>query len=484
MTRIAPHFIDGQPIADSQGRALRPLSSPVDGTALGTVHVADKARLSEAVSAATRALDDWASTPVKERVQVLYRFKSLVEQNVDAIADQVTAENGKTHGEAVAGVQRGVEVVEYAASLPSLFAGELMEVSRGVDCYTRRFPLGVVAGITPFNFPAMVPMWMFPMAIGCGNTFILKPSEQVPFTALMIADLLKQAGLPNGVFNVVQGDRETVEAILDHPGITAVAFVGSTPVAKAVYERGTAANKRMLTLGGAKNHLVIVPDADPIITAKNVVSSAIGCAGQRCMAASVLIAVGDCEPILRAIEDEMRANQPGCEVGAIISSTAKHRIEGYISRAADKGVKVRLDGRGVVVPGKESGNYVGPTLIDGISREDESANDEIFGPVLSVLRVKTLDEAIAIENSNPYGNAACIYTTSGATARYFEMKAEAGMIGINIGVPVPRDPFGFGGWNASKFGAGDVTGRDAINFWTKTKKITEKWTSMSSNWMS
>jgi malonate-semialdehyde dehydrogenase (acetylating)/methylmalonate-semialdehyde dehydrogenase len=481
---IAAHYINGSPVSGNGDRPLPELLSPVDGTPLGTVHAAGFARVDEAVKAATAAFEQWGTTPVKDRVQVMFRFKSLVEQNIDAIAKKVTAENGKTHAESIASIQRGVEIVEYAASTPSLFAGDLLEVSRGVDCYTRRFPLGVVAGITPFNFPAMVPMWMFPMAIACGNTFILKPSEQVPFTALFLAELLQQAGLPDGVFNIVQGDRETVEAILDHPGIVAAAFVGSTPIAKVVYERGTAANKRMLTLGGAKNHLVVVPDADPEITAKNVVSSAIGCAGQRCMAASVLIAVGDCDHVLDAIEKEMRTLKPGCEVGAIISSKAKSRIEGYIGRAAERGAKVRLDGRDMKVAGKEAGNYVGPTLIDGITRQDESVHDEIFGPVLSVLRVATLDEALAIENSNPYGNAACIYTTSGATARYFEMKAEAGMVGINIGVPVPRDPFGFGGWNSSKFGAGDITGRDSISFWTKTKKVTEKWTAKSSNWMS
>jgi malonate-semialdehyde dehydrogenase (acetylating)/methylmalonate-semialdehyde dehydrogenase len=251
-----------------------------------------------------------------------------------------------------------------------------------------------------------------------------------------------------------------------------------------VYDRGIASNKRMLTLGGAKNHLIVVPDADPVVTAKNVVSSAVGCAGQRCMAASVLIAVGDCDPIIDAIEKEMRSLACGKEIGAIISVKAKDRIEGYIDRAAARGAKVRLDGRGQKPPGKAGGNYVAPTLIDGITGEDECANDEIFGPVLSVLRVKTLDEALAIENANPYGNAACIYTTSGSTARYFEMKAEAGMIGVNIGVPVPRDPFGFGGWNASKFGPGDITGRDAIRFWTKTKKVTAKWTAKSTNWMS
>jgi malonate-semialdehyde dehydrogenase (acetylating)/methylmalonate-semialdehyde dehydrogenase len=475
----APHYIHGTRL-EAGSRSLNPLTSPVDGAPLGSVTVADAAVVDQAVQSAQKAFQSWSLVPVKDRVQVLYKFKTLVEQNIGDLAKQVTAENGKTTAESAAGIARGIEIVEYAASLPQLFAGDILEVSTGVDCYTRRFPLGVVAGITPFNFPAMVPMWMFPMAIACGNSFILKPSEQVPFTPLLLADLLKQAGLPDGVFNVVQGDRETVEAVLDHPGITAAAFVGSTAVAKAVYDRGIASNKRILTLGGAKNHLIVVPDADPIITAKNVVSSAIGCAGQRCMAASVLIAVGGCDHIIDAIEQEMRSLACGKEVGAIISAKAKERIEGYITRAAERGAKVILDGRGQ----QRAGHYVAPTLIDGITREDECANDEIFGPVLSILRVKSLDEALAIENANPYGNAACIYTTSGATARYFEMRAEAGMIGVNIGVPVPRDPFGFGGWNASKFGAGDITGKDAISFWTKTKKVTAKWTAKSTNWMS
>jgi len=475
----ATHYIHGARV-EAGSRSLNPLTSPVDASPLGSVTVADAAIVDQAVQSAQKAFQSWSLVPVKDRVQVLYKFKALVEKNISSLAQQVTAENGKTKAESAAGIARGIEIVEYAASLPQLFAGEILEVSTGVDCYTRRFPIGVVAGITPFNFPAMVPMWMFPMAIACGNSFILKPSEQVPFTPLLLADLLKESGLPDGVFNVVQGDRETVEAVLDHPGIAAAAFVGSTAVAKAVYDRGIASNKRMLTLGGAKNHLIVVPDADPLITAKNVVSSAVGCAGQRCMAASVLIAVGDCDHIIDAIEHEMRNLTCGAEIGAIISVKAKERIEGYIARAAVRGAKIRLDGRGQSM----AGNYVGTTLIDGITTEDECANDEIFGPVLSILRVKTLDEALAIENANPYGNAACIYTSSGATARYFEIKAEAGMIGVNIGVPVPRDPFGFGGWNASKFGAGDITGRDAISFWTKTKKVTAKWTSKSTNWMS
>jgi len=475
----ATHYLHGTRV-EAGSRSLNPLTSPVDGAPLGSVTVADAAVVDQVVQSAQKAFQSWSLVPVKDRVQVLYKFKTLVEQNIGDLAKQVTAENGKTTAESAAGIARGIEIVEYAASLPQLFAGEILEVSTGVDCYTRRFPIGVVAGITPFNFPAMVPMWMFPMAIACGNSFILKPSEQVPFTPLLLADLLKESGLPDGVFNVVQGDRETVEAVLDHPGIAAAAFVGSTAVAKTVYDRGIASNKRMLTLGGAKNHLIVVPDADPLITAKNVVSSAVGCAGQRCMAASVLIAVGDCDAIIDAIEHEMRNLTCGAEIGAIISVKAKERIEGYIARAAARGAKIRLDGRGQSM----AGNYVGTTLIDGITTEDECANDEIFGPVLSILRVKTLDEALAIENANPYGNAACIYTSSGATARYFEMKAEAGMIGVNIGVPVPRDPFGFGGWNASKFGAGDITGRDAISFWTKTKKVTAKWTAKSTNWMS
>lgn len=484
MHPIAEHFLHGSRIADSTTPPLAPLHSPIDGAPLGIVHPISPSRLHQTIEQAREAFHSWSATPVKDRVQVLYRFKSLVEKNLNSIANQVSAENGKTVAEAAAGIQRGIEIVEFAASLPAIASGELLEVSRGVDCRTRRFPLGVVAGITPFNFPAMVPMWMFPTAIACGNAFILKPSEQVPFTPLLLAELLGEAGLPQGIFNVVQGDRSAAEALLDHPGIVAGAFVGSTPAAGAVYERGTVAGKRMLALGGAKNHLVIVPDADPELTAKNVVASAIGCAGQRCMAASVLLAVGDCDTILDAIELEMRSNRAGCEIGAIISAKAKTRIEGYITRAEKRGAQIRLDGRGMVVPGKEKGHYVGPTLIDRLQPTDECLADEIFGPVLSVCRVKTLDEALSIENRNPYGNAASIYTSSGAVARYFEMRAESGMVGINIGVPVPRDPFGFGGWNASKFGWGDMTGRDAIQFWTKTKKITEKWSVQTSNWMS
>ena len=477
------HFIAGRRQLGVSNRQL-PISSPTDGTTLGHVVPANAEMVDQVVRSAQAAFSSWSAIPIKDRIQPFFRFKHLVEHHIRELSECVTLENGKTLEEAEAGLRRGLEVVEYATALPNLMASQILEVSTGVDCFSRRLPLGVVAGITPFNFPAMVPMWMFPIAIVCGNTFILKPSEQVPLTPLRLAELLKEAGLPDGVFNVLQGDRETVEAMLDHPGIRAVSFVGSTPVARSVYLRGIQAGKRMLTLGGAKNHLVVVPDADPVITAKNVTSSATGCAGQRCMAASVLVAVGASDHILDAIQSEMSRIKPGVDMGPVISAKAKERIVGYINEAENAGAQLRLDGRGVVVVGKENGHFVGPTLIDRLSPDSSAAKEEIFGPVLSVLRVGSLDEAIAIENSSPYGNAASLYTTSGAAARYFEARAHAGMIGINVGVPVPREPFSFGGWNESKFGVGDITGDDAIGFWTKSRKTTMKWTSRSSNWMS
>jgi len=464
---------------------LHPVHSPLDGRKLGEVEFADAAALDAAVTRAQAAFDGWSQTPVKDRVQPLFRFKQLVEDDIAALSKLVGDENGKTVAEAEAGIRKGLEVVEFACSLPAIQDGQLLEVSRGVDCFTRRYPLGVVAGITPFNFPAMVPLWMIPLAIASGNSFLLKPSEQVPLTGGRIGELLLEAGMPEHVYQVVHGGRETVEGLLDHPGIAAAAFVGSTRVAKLVHQRGTAAGKRVLALGGAKNHLVVVPDADPAITARNVVSSACGCAGQRCMAASVLILVGEADTILDAIEEEMRQVVAGENMGAIISAEAKQRIESYITRAEESGATLRLDGRGVEIPGKEDGHYVGATLIDGVEPGHEAACDEIFGPVLTVLRVDTLEQALEIENASPYGNAASIYTSSGATARHFEARASAGMIGVNIGVPVPREPFSFGGWNQSKFGEGDITGHDGLRFWTKTKKVTQKWTAgASQNWMS
>ena len=342
----------------------------------------------------------------------------------------------------------------------------------------------MVAGITPFNFPAMVPMWMFPLAIACGNTFILKPSELVPFTPVRLAEIFLDSGLPPGVFNVLQGDRSTVTALLDHPGVQAVTFVGSTPAARSVYLHGIQRGKRMLTLGGAKNHLVVTPDADPVTTARNVTASATGCAGQRCMAASVLIAVGKSDHLLDAIHAEMARLRPGIDLGPVISARSRDRIVSYIDQAERDGAELRLDGRHVRVPGGDAGYYIGPTLLDRLSPDSPCVRDEIFGPVLSIVRTETLEEAIALENRSPYGNAASIFTSSAAVARHFEQRVRAGMVGINIGVPVPREPFGFGGWNDSKFGVGDITGRDAIGFWTLSRKTTVKWTAQQGGWMS
>ena len=479
-----PHFISGQRQV-AAGRALAPLSSPVDGRPLGFVQAADAALLDQTVAAAQAAFGAWRAMPVKDRVQPLFRFKQLAEQHIAELSNLISSESGKTPAEAEAGLRKGLEVVEYATSFPQLATGELLEVSHGVDCYSRRYPLGVCVGITPFNFPAMVPLWMIPLAIAAGNTFIHKPSEQVPLTPLRLGELFKEAGLPDGVYNVLQGDRTQVEALLEHPGIAAAAFVGSTPAARAVYTRGLTAGKRVLALGGAKNHLVVMPDADPVVTAKNVISSAFGCAGQRCMAASTLLAVGDCTHLIDAIVAEAKKIRTGIDMGAIINARARDRIAGYLDRAVARGLTLLVDGRGVTVPGKERGNYIGPSIIDGAQPGDEVACDEIFGPTLTVLRMKSLDAALAIENASPYGNAASIYTQDGATAAQFEARANAGMVGINIGVPVPREPFAFGGWNDSRFGVGDITGRDGLAFWTKTRKVTRKWTAAAAkNWMS
>lgn len=479
---IVPHFIAGRRVATESSRLL-PLVAPASGEPLGHLHPAGPDVVDQTVRKAAEAFCEWGATPVKERVQPLFRFRQRVEEHITELGALVSRENGKTVDEAIAGIRRGLEVVEYACSVPQLLAGSLLEVSPGVDCHVRRLPLGVVGGITPFNFPAMVPMWMFPLAIACGNTFLLKPSEQAALTPLRLAELLQDAGLPDGVFNVIQGDRQTVELLIDHPDVRAMAFVGSTPAARAVYLRGIQSGKRMLTLGGAKNHLVVVPDADPAVTARNVAASATGCAGQRCMAASVLIAVGPCDAILDAIEQEMARIRIGTEMGPVISAKARDRIVHSIDRAQGEGARLRLDGRRTTVPGREAGFWVGPTLIDHVAPDSPCARDEIFGPVLTILRVATLDEAIAIENSSPYGNAASIFTSSAAVARYFESRVRAGMVGINIGVPVPREPFSFGGWNDSRFGIGDVTGSDALSFWTQSRKTTTKWTARQSNWM-
>jgi malonate-semialdehyde dehydrogenase (acetylating)/methylmalonate-semialdehyde dehydrogenase len=483
-TSTRGHFTNGQPWIPAQENLIE-VHSPLDGTLLGTVPIATASTIDQVVENAAEAFKSWSKTPLKERVQVLFRFKTLLEKHLTELANLIQLENGKTWPEAKAEIDKGIEVLEFATSLPQIWDDQVLEVSSGVNCQYERYPIGVVLSIAPFNFPAMVPMWTIPIAIGCGNAFILKPSELVPLTAVRLGELFSEAGLPPGVFNVVHGQRETTEYLIDHPGIQVLSFVGSTKVAKLVYQRASTLGKKALALGGAKNHLIVVPDADPEITAKNVIASAMGCAGQRCMAASVLILVGDTGNILDQIISEARKIRVGEELGAVISPAAKTRIEGYIDRAEAAGYKILVDGRGANVAGKENGTYVGPTLIEGVPAGAECACDEIFGPVLSIIQVNTLDEAIAIENINPYGNAASIYTTSGAVARYFSERASAGMVGVNIGVPVPREPFSFGGWNDSKFGHGDITGMDGVRFWTKLKKITTKWTaSAAQNWMS
>jgi malonate-semialdehyde dehydrogenase (acetylating)/methylmalonate-semialdehyde dehydrogenase len=459
--------------------------SPIDGNQLSTVPMSTAKDLDEAVTAAKAAFPIWSKFPIKERVQVFFRYKYLLEKNLKELAELVQEENGKTYGEAVAEVEKSIELTEFACSLPQLVTGEVLEVSKGVECRTEHVPLGVVASIVPFNFPSMVPNWTIPNAIALGNCMILKPSEKVPLSSGRLAQLLKEAGLPDGVFNIVNGDSEIVEAICDHPGIQAVSFVGSTKVAKIVYQRATHNYKRALALGGAKNHLVVLPDAKTDMTAQNVAASMSGCAGQRCMAASAMVGVGNVDHIVQKICEEAKKIIPGKNLGAVISKEAKERIERYITEAERDGAKVLVDGRGVRVEGKENGTYVGPTVIDYVKPHMAVAREEIFGPVLSIMRTETVDEAIAIENSNPYGNAASVFTQNGGYARYVMEKASAGMIGVNVGVPVPREPFSFGGWNESKFGVGDITGKSSIEFWTKLKKSTTKWNPEAGiNWMS
>lgn len=459
--------------------------SPLDGSVISTVPLSAIDDLNSAVESAQNAFQTWSSMPVKERVQIFFRYKTLLEKNLQELAVLVHEENGKTIDEAIAEVEKSIELTEFACSMPQLIPGKILEVSRGVECRIDHKPLGVVASIAPFNFPHMVPHWTIPNALVLGNCMILKPSEQVPLSSNRIALMLKEAGLPDGVFNIVNGDREIVEAICDHPGILAVSFVGSTKVAKIVYKRATSNLKRCLSLGGAKNHLIVMPDAHPEMTASNVTASMSGCAGQRCMAASAMVGVGNIDHIVNKICEEARKIVPGKNLGAVISKEAQDRINRYITEAEKAGAKILVDGRNTKVDGKENGFYVGPTVIDYVTPDMAIAKEEVFGPVIAIIRAKDINEALEIENSSDYGNAASVFTQSGGIARLVMEKASAGMIGINIGVPVPREPFSFGGWNDSKFGVGDITGESSIEFWTQLKKTSVKWNAESkTNWMS
>jgi malonate-semialdehyde dehydrogenase (acetylating) / methylmalonate-semialdehyde dehydrogenase len=480
---VARNYVGGQFAVN--GQPLLDVYNPADGSVISQVPLSTTADVDAAVAAAREALPAWAALPIKERVQVFFRYRTLLEQHADELAALVTEENGKVTSEAMAEVMKSMELTEFACSMPQLTAGQVLEVSRGVECRVERHPVGVVASITPFNFPNMVPNWTIPNALVLGNTMVLKPSELVPLSAIRIAELLHEAGLPDGVLNVVHGGREVVEALCDHPGIHAVSFVGSTKVARIVYRRATSSLKRALALGGAKNHLIVLPDADREMAATNIVASMSGCAGQRCMAASVMVAVGETDPIIERMIEVARNVVPGKDVGPVISREAKERIEGYITEAEQAGAKVLLDGRGYTVPGKEDGFYVGPTIIDHVTPDMRIAQEEVFGPVIVIVRTPDVDEALRVENSSPYGNAASVYSESGGMARYVAERASAGMVGINVGVPVPREPFSFGGWNDSKFGVGDITGHGSIEFWTQSKKITTKWNREAGvNWMS
>jgi len=460
--------------------------SPYDGRRIGRVGLSGRAEVDAAVAAAGRAWPAWAATPLRERVRVLARFRELALSALDDLSHTVAAESGKTPDEARAGLQRGLEVVDFALSLPSSDPGGALEVSRGVTCEYRREPLGVVAGITPFNFPAMVPLWMFPIALAVGNAFILKPSEKVPLSACRLGDLMTEAGCPPGIFSVVHGDRETAELLADHPGVRAVGFVGSSPAARAIYARSAAAGKRALCLGGAKNAVIVVPDADERITVQSVVDSFTGCAGQRCMAVSLLVAVGDTDGLVQKIADVAGRIRLGDGMGALIDRQARERIERAITESERQGVEILIDGRRAPVPaGCEGGSWIGPTVLDRARPDMECARVELFGPVLTVLRVATLEEALAIDRGGAYGNATSVFTTSGAVARYVSERAPSGMVGVNVGVPVPRDPFSFGGTRDSKLGHGDMTGPGAVEFWSDRKKITTKWALQpDATWMS
>ncbi len=468
----ARNYIGGAWV-DPSGTETMNVVNPRHGKTMATVRFSTAADVDAAVKAAEAAQAEWKLLPMRDRAHVLYRARELMMKDMDELSWLVSHENGKLFDEAKAEVAKAIECLEYGCSLPNLAAGETLEVSRGVTCETTHEALGVVAGIVPFNFPLMVPLWMIPQALVAGNAFVLKPSERVPLTTLRLAEILTQAGLPKGVFSLVQGGRAVVEALADHPGIKALGFVGSTPVAKAVYGRASATGKRALCLGGAKNHLIVVPDADVGLTAENIVASFTGCAGQRCMAASVLMAVGNVDHIIAAVVERAKKMEVGKDLGPIITPASVERITKYIGGVEKDGGKILLDGRGQKATA--GGNWVGVTVLDHMKPTMAAACEEIFGPVLSIIRVPSVDAAMKVENGNPFGNACSVYTTSGHVAREVMRRAEAGMCGVNVGVPVPREPFSFGGWNDSRFGQGDITGWDGFRFWTRTRKVTTKW---------
>ncbi len=461
--------------------------NPSTGQRIARVPFCTKSEIDQAVQAAHEALPNWRDTPVVERARVMFRFRELLAQHAEELARSVTREHGKTLAESRASVQRGIEVVEFACGVPSLVMGQsIQNIARNVDCETIRHPVGVCAGITPFNFPAMVPLWMYPIAITCGNTFILKPSEKVPLTAVMIGNLLVEAGVPAGVFNIVHGDKEAVDALLTHPLVKAISFVGSTPVARYIYETGTKNGKRVQSAGGAKNHLIIMPDADLDQAVGALQSSAFGCAGERCMAGSIAVGVGDIAPALvQTLRDKAAKmkvgpteNDESIDMGPLITRAHLDKVASYLNLAIDEGATLALDGRQHTTnnkPQTTNGFFLGPTVIDEVKPEMRVAKEEIFGPVLSVIRAKDLDEALALGRSCDYGNGASIFTRDGYAARQFKHHFNAGMIGINIGVPAPMAWFPFTGWNKSFFGDLHIQGTESIQFYTRQKMTMTRW---------
>jgi len=477
------HWINGAPVAGTSGRS-GPVYNPATGEVARQVDFASVAEVDAAVAAAKAAFPGWRATSISRRTEILFRIRNLVDAHREEIAAHLTREHGKVRSDALGEVARGLENIEFATGIPHLLKGGFSEqASTGIDVYQIRQPLGVVAGITPFNFPAMVPMWMFANAIACGNAFILKPSEKDPSASVYLAELMKEAGLPDGVFNVVHGDKVAVDRILEHPDIAAVSFVGSTPIARYIYETGTKAGKRVQALGGAKNHMIVLPDADIGMAADAAVSAAYGSAGERCMAVSVVVAVGDvADPLVGAIEERLPkikigpGHEEGSEMGPLITRQHRDKVASYLDSSVEQGATLRADGRQHVLYDQDGGGFfLGVSLLDNVSPEMECYRNEIFGPVLEIIRVPDYPSALELVNSNPYGNGTAIFTRDGGAARQYQFDAEVGMVGINVPIPVPVAYYSFGGWKASLFGDLHMYGPEGIQFYTRAKVVTARW---------
>ncbi|WP_405459508.1 CoA-acylating methylmalonate-semialdehyde dehydrogenase [Streptomyces sp. NBC_00101] len=482
MTRTVHHWIGGKTVEGTSG-IYGPVTDPATGAVTTRVAFASAEEVDAAVTTARDAFATWGLSSLSTRTAVLFRYRALLDGHRDEIAALITAEHGKVHSDALGEVARGLEIVELACGITTQLRGELStQVSGGVDVSSIRQPVGVVAGITPFNFPAMVPMWMFPLAIACGNTFVLKPSEKDPSAAVLLAELAAAAGLPDGVLNVVHGDRTAVEALLTHPDVAAVSFVGSTPIARHIHATASAHGKRVQALGGAKNHMLVLPDADVDAAADAAVSAAYGSAGERCMAISAVVAVGAIgDDLVARIKDRAEritigpGTDPASEMGPLITAAHRAKVAAYVTGAAAQGAEVVLDGTGLTVEGHEDGHWIGISLLDRVATDSDAYRDEIFGPVLCVLRVDTYEEGVALMNASPYGNGTAIFTRDGGAARRFQLEIQAGMVGVNVPIPVPVGYHSFGGWKDSLFGDHHIYGTDGVRFYTRGKVITTRW---------